>query len=103
MVVLGDVLTVDVRLLAIELAERALAVQLDVTSDEIVGGGDGPGERGVRARHGARQQRRIMRRAGLEETTLEQYREVVEVNQIGPLLACARWPRICAVLAAARS
>jgi 3alpha(or 20beta)-hydroxysteroid dehydrogenase len=85
-VALGDVLADEARALAWELGERALAVELDVTSESSWEAA----VRRCRAELGPLttlvNNAGIMRRAGLADGTLADYRAVVDVNQVGPLL-----------------
>jgi 3alpha(or 20beta)-hydroxysteroid dehydrogenase len=86
MVVLGDVLADGVRELAADLGERARAVELDVTSEDGWAAATAVADEAFGPVTALVNNAGIMVRAGLEETTLEQYRQVVDVNQIGPLL-----------------
>jgi 3alpha(or 20beta)-hydroxysteroid dehydrogenase len=85
-VTLGDVLVDDVQRVAADLGPRALAVELDVTSEASWAAATARANEEFGPVTALLNNAGLMRRAGVEETTLEQYREVVDVNQIGPLL-----------------
>ena len=85
-VVLGDVLDDEAKAIAEELGDSALAVRLDVTVEEDWVGAVGAAEKTFGRLNVLLNNAGMLRFAKLEETTVEEYTAVVNVNQVGVFL-----------------
>lgn len=85
-VALGDVLTEQAREVAAELGTRSVAVELDVTSEASWEAAITECREEIGSLTTLVNNAGIMRRLGVADGTLADYRAVVDVNQIGTLL-----------------
>ena len=85
-VVAGDVLDDELAAVAGEIGSGVRAVHLDVTGEDDWNGAVAAAEDAFGRLDGLVNNAAILRFGGVMETSLDEYREVVEVNQIGVLL-----------------